>query len=545
MKSKPGIAKSYWGYIQRLALFIALLSSFSFINSTSYAANLYGIVIGINDYLGDANDLGGAVNDAKDIHASLKQAGAKKIELFLDGDATKRNIKSAWDKIVAEAKAGDTIIFTYAGHGYQEDEPPGRNGEKDGKNETFLLAKYNPNGAGSEERIVDDELFEWTKKADDKGIQVILVADSCHSGTMHRSAGNKKIRYRTGDFEKITNDQLKYPGKETAHLTEKSLKLMTFVSATSDDRLTPEITINNRYRGALSWSFARALEGAADHNGDGAVSQLELLGYIVPAVKAHVENQQSPQIQPLRAATRPLFLIKEKKGGFMQSLFTKSISFGSTRAADFTTLKVGVIGGSSSSLKNIPSVSVVSNTQEADVVWNVSQGTVVHNIGGLVAENVTPDTVKYVISKWATLKLLKAKTIENPLTTSLLRGDHRYRKGDLVEIKVSDIRYPYLTLFNLPPDGKVEFFLPNPNRASDATKDWRDQSYYQKFRVTHPPYGAEHLVAIYSSQVLNSLHAALATMRKPEDASALRQVLNETLKDKKYQVGILSIYTGQ
>ena len=82
---------------------------------------------------------------------------------------------------------GDRIIvISYAGHGGQEPQPPGWH-EPNGKSDNFLLANYRGSGAGSIERIVDWEMYQWLKAADDKGVQVIFVADSCHSGSMYRS----------------------------------------------------------------------------------------------------------------------------------------------------------------------------------------------------------------------------------------------------------------------------------------------------------------------------------------------------------------------
>ena len=523
-----------------LGIVIILLS----LSAPAHAQNLFGLVIGIDDYLGESNDLAGAVNDANDIHDSLLATGAVRVERFLDGEATKENIKRAWLNLVNEAKEGDTIVFSYSGHGSQEDEPLGRNGEEDGKNENFLLANYQPSGENTKERIVDDELFVWIKAADDRGIQVILIADSCHSGTMHRSAGNQKIRYRTGEFPSLQEDQLRYPGKEAATLSENDLNYFTFLGATSDHRLTPEIQIDRKWRGALSWSFARALEGLADTNRDGQVSQLELLGYVIPSVKTFVENQQSPQMRPIRAESRPLFYVNRNTGIADDDRPSSSLIVGGKRKVYFDVLRVFVDGDASDVIRRIKGITLVSKAQDADIIWNVARRTVEHTVGGRVAENVTSQSVRAVISKWAAVKYLKGQMIRSPVNAKLLKGGQRYRRNQLVEIEVDNIKYPYLTLFNLPPDGKVEFFLPAPNRPADATRDWTNGKYQQKFRVSNPPYGAEHLVSIYSDQVLNGLHAALQTMKRPKDAEALRTVLEQALKSRKYQVGVLGIYTG-
>jgi len=77
-----------------------------------------------------------------------------------------------------------------------------------------------------------------------------------------------------------------------------------------ENKLTPEVTIEGEKRGALSWAFARALEGRADKNGDGQVSEFELIGYLVPAVHALVESQQTPQVLPLRARSVALVTLR-------------------------------------------------------------------------------------------------------------------------------------------------------------------------------------------------------------------------------------------
>ncbi len=525
-------------------IIILMLCALCFSGTTARTADMYGLVIGIDDYVGVDNDLAGAVNDARDITQALNKVGAKKVIRFLDKDATKINIARAWFSLVKQAKAGDTIIFTFSGHGSQEQEPPGRNGEEDGKNENFLLAGYQPSGYFTKERIVDDELFAWTKAADDKGIHVILVADSCHSGTMNRAIGKTSLRYRKGRFRDITGDRLQYPDQKFAHMTEKDLKNVTFIGATSDDRLTPEITIDGLFRGALSWSFARALEGKADIDQNGVVSQFELVAFVVAAVRMHVENQQSPQVTPIRAAGLAMFPapVVNASASWRRAPQTGSLD-GSERGANI--LRVAVTGGSFALVGNIPGVKKASDAKKADLIWNVKDGTVTHSVGGIVAENIDKTSIGPVIMKWVVLKELKSQTLVDPLKMDLLRGNHRYRKKEVVEVAVTDIKYPHLTVFNLPPDGKVEYLQPLLKDSKEANKDWRKRIYYKKFRVANPPYGAEHLIVIYSPKVLRGLHTTLAQMKGPRDAKALRSTLKAALSKQKYQVGILSIYTGQ
>src|SRR6476620_10579644 len=485
-----------------LSTALALLF-FAAIAAPAGAGELYGLVVGIDDYVGTANDLDGAANDANDIAKSLTGAGAKEVVRLINDDASKDGILAAWEGLVAKAKAGDTIVFSYAGHGGQEPEPKGRHDEADGLNENFLLGRFIPVGPATRERILDDEVFGWMQEADKKGVKVVFVADSCHSGGMERSASAPGVRFRKMDTPTIAGDQLKLPPPEISKLTEDDFANVTFVGAVAEDKLTPEVTIDGRKRGALSWAFARALEGRADKDGDGQVSELELLGYVVPAVHAMVESQQTPQVLPLRARSVPLVTLRETKAPAKES-------------GDDLKLNIAVDGGDAGPLGELPFVAIVDDKAKADLVWSPASGKVEHVVGGVVAENVDAEAIKGVASKWAALKWLNAQAALAPVEAKLETGNQRYAPGDVVKLDIDGEKYPHLTLFNLPPDGHVEFFIPDPKKPEEAKKDWSREPIRESFKVDKPPFGAEHMVAIFSKDEISDLNAALSGMTTPE-----------------------------
>ena len=80
------------------------------------------------------------------------------------------------ERIAAELKAGDVFMFTYAGHGSQV--PDFNSDEDDGADETLCLF---------DGMLIDDELYElWSGFADD--VRIVMISDSCHSGTVSRAA---------------------------------------------------------------------------------------------------------------------------------------------------------------------------------------------------------------------------------------------------------------------------------------------------------------------------------------------------------------------
>jgi hypothetical protein len=331
----------------------------------------------------------------------------------------------------------------------------------------------------------------------------------------------------------IAADQLPLPPPEVSKLTEDDFDNVTFVGAVAEDKLTPEVTIDGKKRGALSWAFARALEGRADKNGDGQVSELELLGYVVPAVHAQVESQQTPQVLPLRARSVALVTLRDAKPPSP-----------APAGSDDLKLKVAVEGGDGAAFADLPFVIVVAAKKEADLVWSVPNGTVEHVVGGVVAEKVDAASIKGVVSKWAALKWLKQQAALAPAEANLATGNQRYAVGDRVKIEMQGAKYPHLTMFNLPPDGHVEFFIPDPRKPLEATKDWSRETIREEFKVDKPPYGAEHMVAIFSKDELPELHAALQSMTTPQRSEALRPVIEQMLSGKEAQIGIIDIYTG-
>ena len=212
---------------------------------------------------------------------------------------------------------------------------------------------------------------------------------------MERSASAPGVRFRKMETPTIAGDQLKLPPPEFSKLTEDDFDNVTFVGAVAEDKLTPEVSIDGKKRGALSWAFARALEGRADKDGDGQMSELELLGYVVPAVHAQVESQQTPQVLPLRARSVQLMTLREAKAPGP-----------APAGSDELKLKVAVEGGDGAAFADLPFVTVVADKTEADLVWSVPKRTVEHLVGGVVAEKVDAASIKGVVSKWAALKWL-------------------------------------------------------------------------------------------------------------------------------------------
>ena len=136
----------------------------------------YALIIGNNDYE-NLSDLDNAVNDAVDLEKVLKEKYGFETSLLLN--ANKDKTLDAIIEFTDNAKENDNLLIFYAGHGQLV---------KKQKRGYWL-----PTDAGEKKdskwlsnNIIKDEIL-----SSDAG-QILLIIDSCFSGSLTRSSGDNK-----------------------------------------------------------------------------------------------------------------------------------------------------------------------------------------------------------------------------------------------------------------------------------------------------------------------------------------------------------------
>src|SRR5436190_14083256 len=125
-------------------------------------------------YEGWSGELMACEFDAADMAAIAKTQGIKPA-LLLTKKATRANTLSAIRGAAKQLSSGDLFFLTYSGHGGQMPDVSGD--EPDKKDETWCLF---------DGELIDDELYlELSRFA--KGVRVLVLSDSCHSGTVTRA----------------------------------------------------------------------------------------------------------------------------------------------------------------------------------------------------------------------------------------------------------------------------------------------------------------------------------------------------------------------
>ncbi|MBL8529394.1 MAG: caspase family protein [Burkholderiales bacterium] len=141
-------------------------------------ANARSIHVGLNyvdpdAYNGWNGELSGCINDARDMQAIADGLGYASL-LLTDSEATSSRFISEVGQASADLTSGDILFLSYSGHGGQVDDVNGD--EDDALDETWCLW---------DRQLIDDELFSlWSRFA--AGVRIVMLSDSCHSGTVAR-----------------------------------------------------------------------------------------------------------------------------------------------------------------------------------------------------------------------------------------------------------------------------------------------------------------------------------------------------------------------
>jgi len=125
-------------------------------------------------YSGWSGPLAACEFDAGDM-AGIATSQGMTPTVLLTRDATREKALAAIRAAAQRLKAGDLFLLSYSGHGGQVDDISGE--EADKLDETWCLY---------DGQLIDDELYlELSRFA--KGVRVLVLSDSCHSGTMTRA----------------------------------------------------------------------------------------------------------------------------------------------------------------------------------------------------------------------------------------------------------------------------------------------------------------------------------------------------------------------
>ena len=141
----------------------------------------YSLHIGLNKadaaHYPGMPELKAAVNDAV-FWENFARTEGYITESLHDEEATAEVVKDKLAGYASQMLPGEILLLTYAGHGgeIRNEKPKGFDDERN--DQTWCLY---------DRQLLDDELYECFENFKD-GTRVLIVSDSCHSGTITRVA---------------------------------------------------------------------------------------------------------------------------------------------------------------------------------------------------------------------------------------------------------------------------------------------------------------------------------------------------------------------
>lgn len=213
-----------------------------------------------------------SLNDLKILTHTLRAQEFATLSTLTDEQATAAGIRKAFAALIAGARPGDKIVIHFSGHGQQIYDVSGDEAD-DGLDETLvpydapMIATY-PAYKG-EKHILDDEIGRWLSQLQKKvgtGGQVLLLLDSCHSGTATRTAAPPPdvrggappivpdgFLFKTGDTAEDTSVEMTRGAAESGTVVA--------ISAARANQLNYQIkTGNNDAYGSLTYAVCESFK---------------------------------------------------------------------------------------------------------------------------------------------------------------------------------------------------------------------------------------------------------------------------------------------
>jgi uncharacterized caspase-like protein len=256
------------------------------------------LLIGIDDYQDNRLDLAGSGrNDVEtmrgvvETHYGIAKDG---VQTLLDADATRSAILKAIDTWLVDGTGpGDQAILYFAGHGYFSEDDSGD--EADGLDEAIIPADVVVTGMHVLGLVTDDELTARVGKLTGRKVTVIL--DTGHSGRVTRDKLKTRaiavesrgaVAARTPDLEALTRSIVVEPAvkRQKAEVTKgatlieqatKGTELTVWSAVSPSQTALVDVTAGH---GVFTDLFAKGIAGEADRNGNGTVSNAELLAFV-------------------------------------------------------------------------------------------------------------------------------------------------------------------------------------------------------------------------------------------------------------------------
>jgi len=200
-------------------------------------------------------------------------------------EVTHDRVKQEITEWLSQASTEVTVLIYYSGHGSRKRDS--NNDEADGYDETLVPWDY----ASKRQFIVDDELREWLLEL--KAHRVVLILDSCHSGTMERNALTARL-LSTGSraTDPHLTDGIAEDFARPSTARGAAWKELVIAACRPDESAYESLQLRN---GVLTHYLLEAVGGDGDADGDAWVTAQEAYKHVAEVIPARYPRQH-PQL---------------------------------------------------------------------------------------------------------------------------------------------------------------------------------------------------------------------------------------------------------
>ncbi|CAA6817214.1 MAG: Unknown protein [uncultured Aureispira sp.] len=171
---------------------------------------IYALLVGINEYLSpDVSNLNGTQKDVEDMQdyiLSNYTAFEKKVAVLKDKNATRSNIIKSFEQHLGQAQEGDIVLFYYSGHGsWGKTNQAFFKFDPDEREEGLVCHDSRVNNQFD---LADKEIAVLLNYVARNNAEVVLLIDSCHSGSVTRYADAATRMTGSGNQVRTLSDYL-------------------------------------------------------------------------------------------------------------------------------------------------------------------------------------------------------------------------------------------------------------------------------------------------------------------------------------------------
>ncbi len=273
----------------RNKLILILVGGWMTLLSPSLAyAKAYALLIGIQDYseVPDTHSLRGPQNDIALMSETLQKVlriPENNITVLLDKAATHTGIEKAFQALSEKVQKNDFVYIHYSGHGSFTRDLNGD--EKSGYDQTWVSygartgLRTGLNGIDDYD-ILDDEIDDWLQQIKTK--RVVVVLDSCHSGTATKGA----------TIREIPQDTREHPSATEPYSDDWANIQGIRIGATQDKINAYEGLFGGKPHGIFTWFWAEALQNHRQSNWKSVFDKVNKL------TRAKKDDRQRPYLDP-------------------------------------------------------------------------------------------------------------------------------------------------------------------------------------------------------------------------------------------------------